>query len=263
MNDTNNDDSNQGMKDHTTNYYLLIQRGKEPNKGMWSLPGGSIQLGETTLSGAQRELIEEVKFVNYQVKNYNNNDDDGRDSPKMRATTSITKREPIAQLTWHPQPFITSDAIVFDDTDGTTDDDDSDNEANDETTTTSTTANTIANATQNEKRRITMKKDSKVVLFHYLIAQCFAKLNIINEISNGDKEQQQQQPAPPESIQEQQPPKVLPDDDADDAKWFTLKEIQHMSMTARAISPGVDTVIERAELLQSNGLLETMTADFT
>jgi ADP-ribose pyrophosphatase YjhB (NUDIX family) len=39
--------------------YVLVQRGKDPNKGLWSLPGGKLELGETTLAGAQRELDEE------------------------------------------------------------------------------------------------------------------------------------------------------------------------------------------------------------
>jgi ADP-ribose pyrophosphatase YjhB (NUDIX family) len=37
---------------------LLVQRAKPP-LGMWSLPGGQIELGETALAAAQRELSEE------------------------------------------------------------------------------------------------------------------------------------------------------------------------------------------------------------
>lgn len=41
-------------------WWLLVQRGKEPNKGMWSIPGGSIEAGENTLDAAKRELQEET-----------------------------------------------------------------------------------------------------------------------------------------------------------------------------------------------------------
>ncbi|CAB9497436.1 NUDIX domain [Seminavis robusta] len=43
--------------------YLLIERGNPPNKGVWCVPGGKIDLGETTLEAAQRELREEVIFT--------------------------------------------------------------------------------------------------------------------------------------------------------------------------------------------------------
>lgn len=40
--------------------YVLVKRGKEPNKGLWSLPGGKIELGEKSLAAAKRELQEET-----------------------------------------------------------------------------------------------------------------------------------------------------------------------------------------------------------
>ncbi|MEO1040015.1 MAG: NUDIX hydrolase [Pseudomonadota bacterium] len=39
---------------------LLIQRGRDPYKGQWSIPGGKIQLGETARQAALRELKEET-----------------------------------------------------------------------------------------------------------------------------------------------------------------------------------------------------------
>ena len=39
---------------------LLIRRGRPPRQGQWSLPGGRIEPGETTLEAALRELHEEA-----------------------------------------------------------------------------------------------------------------------------------------------------------------------------------------------------------
>jgi 8-oxo-dGTP diphosphatase len=40
--------------------FLLIRRGKEPNKGQWSIPGGAQKLGETIFEAAAREVLEET-----------------------------------------------------------------------------------------------------------------------------------------------------------------------------------------------------------
>lgn len=39
---------------------LLVQRGKPPAKGMWAIPGGSVELGETLKQAAEREVLEET-----------------------------------------------------------------------------------------------------------------------------------------------------------------------------------------------------------
>jgi ADP-ribose pyrophosphatase len=39
---------------------LLVQRDKEPYRGMWSFPGGSIEPGETSRQAARREALEET-----------------------------------------------------------------------------------------------------------------------------------------------------------------------------------------------------------
>lgn len=38
---------------------LLVRRGKPPLAGKWSLPGGLLELGETTAEAARREVAEE------------------------------------------------------------------------------------------------------------------------------------------------------------------------------------------------------------
>jgi ADP-ribose pyrophosphatase YjhB (NUDIX family) len=39
---------------------LLIRRGSEPLQGEWSIPGGTLELGETLEQGVARELLEET-----------------------------------------------------------------------------------------------------------------------------------------------------------------------------------------------------------
>ena len=38
---------------------LLVQRGREPAKGLWGLPGGMLELGESLAEGVRREVLEE------------------------------------------------------------------------------------------------------------------------------------------------------------------------------------------------------------
>ncbi len=42
------------------NEVLLIKRGREPAKGLWSIPGGVINVGERILEGLAREVLEET-----------------------------------------------------------------------------------------------------------------------------------------------------------------------------------------------------------
>ena len=39
---------------------LLIRRGSEPLRGEWSIPGGTLDLGESLEEGVRRELLEET-----------------------------------------------------------------------------------------------------------------------------------------------------------------------------------------------------------
>jgi 8-oxo-dGTP diphosphatase len=39
---------------------LLIRRGSEPLRGQWSIPGGTLELGESLERGVARELLEET-----------------------------------------------------------------------------------------------------------------------------------------------------------------------------------------------------------
>ena len=42
------------------NRVLLVQRGREPSKGEWSIPGGMLELGEELTEGVRREIREET-----------------------------------------------------------------------------------------------------------------------------------------------------------------------------------------------------------
>ena len=50
-------------KKEANTHLLLIQRKYDPYKGMWALPGGFIEMAETFLQAAKRELKEETGLI--------------------------------------------------------------------------------------------------------------------------------------------------------------------------------------------------------
>lgn len=43
--------------------YLLIKRGQEPSRGLWTVPGGMVKLGESLETAALREIREECNIA--------------------------------------------------------------------------------------------------------------------------------------------------------------------------------------------------------
>ena len=48
------------IQDHRV---LLVKRNKEPSKGQWAIPGGSVRLGETLRAAVEREIQEESGLI--------------------------------------------------------------------------------------------------------------------------------------------------------------------------------------------------------
>ena len=64
-------------------YVLLVERGLEPYKGYWALPGGFLRMDETVEQCAKRELMEETNVTDVYLKQFNVFSDVNRD-PRER-----------------------------------------------------------------------------------------------------------------------------------------------------------------------------------
>ena len=71
------------VKENKSTYILLIQRGNEPFKNMWALPGGFIEMNETLETACKRELAEETGLLVEKMTQFKTYDDINRD-PRHR-----------------------------------------------------------------------------------------------------------------------------------------------------------------------------------
>jgi hypothetical protein len=186
-------------------FYLLIQRGTEPNIGMWTLPGGKIEYAESTFHAAQRELHEETQWWS---------------SIGIQSTTSTptaTSSQPsIPPLRWCNQTVLTTDAIGSN--------------------------------------------------YHYVIAHYFAEYPTIqitttlNQTSEYYREPVHDTttsaPALPVQDISNYLPNVTASDDAKNARWFTLLQIDDMENNCQNMTtPGLYHVLRRMEVLDEYRLL--------
>jgi 8-oxo-dGTP diphosphatase len=91
---------------------LLIERGREPYKNKWALPGGFIEMNETLETACKRELEEETGLLvdsMQQFKTYDAIDRDPRHrtisvvfSVELQTITAVKGNDDAARAAWFP-----------------------------------------------------------------------------------------------------------------------------------------------------------------
>ncbi|GAB1452234.1 NUDIX hydrolase [Draconibacterium sp.] len=75
-------------KEKNTTFVLLIERGREPFKNKWALPGGFIEMDETLEDACKRELAEETGLIVDKMTQFKTYDAIDRD-PRHRTISTI------------------------------------------------------------------------------------------------------------------------------------------------------------------------------
>ena len=69
------------------NQVLLVRRGSAPSRGMWSIPGGTVELGETLAQAAVREVREECQVE--------------VEAGRVLSTLDLIQRDPKGRIRYH------------------------------------------------------------------------------------------------------------------------------------------------------------------
>ncbi len=67
---------------------LLIERGRDPYSGSWALPGGFVEMNETLIESAYRELAEETHITELELQQFKTYGNLGRD-PRGRTISVV------------------------------------------------------------------------------------------------------------------------------------------------------------------------------
>lgn len=76
------------VKEANEIFVLLIERGREPFKNKWALPGGFIEMNETLETACKRELLEETGLVVEKMTQFKTYDSIDRD-PRHRTISVV------------------------------------------------------------------------------------------------------------------------------------------------------------------------------
>ena len=104
-------------------HVLLVERGREPYRRMWALPGGFLEMGEDGETGARRELQEETGLEVKEMRQFHVFTEPGRD-PRERVVSigyyafvqvqEVKGADDAARAAWHDLEKLP--ALAFDHT---------------------------------------------------------------------------------------------------------------------------------------------------